>query len=329
MSPRSTTSWGRAVRDWKAFVRERLRLPGLSPERESHIVRELAAQLEDFYREALAGGASEHDADAHACRQIGDWEQLTRDVWLAERTHARPRVERLADRVEMANPTTGGVFQMLADVLRDARYGVRQLTKSPAFAVVAILTLALGIGATSAMFSVINGVLLRPLPFPEPDSLVRVNEVVPQYGRFSVAPATFFDWRVQNTSFERIVAAQSGSASFAGSNGAERINNALVSWDFFEMARVHPVMGRAFTAEEDVPGKNNVVVLSHGMWQQRFGGDRGIVGRATTLNGAPATIIGVMPPGFAYRVAPSTGRRSRSTRPRRPAAAIFSPSSRD
>ena len=142
--------------------------------------------------------------------------------------------------------------------------------------------------------------LLRPLPFPEPDALVRVNEVVPQYGRFSVAPATFFDWRVQSTSFEQIVAAQSGSASFAGSNGAERINNALVSWDFFEMARVHPVMGRAFTAEEDVPGKNNVVVLSHGMWQQRFGGDRGIVGRSTTLNGAPATIIGVMPPGFAY-----------------------------
>ena len=227
------------MRDWKAFVRERLRLPGLPPERESHIVRELAAQLEDFYREALAGGASEPEADAHARRQIGDWEQLTRDVWVAERAHARPRMERLADRVEMANPAQGGAWQMLADVLRDGRYGVRQLTKSPAFAVVAILTLALGIGATSAMFSVINGVLLRPLPFPEPEALVRVNEIVPQYGRFSVAPATFLDWRAQSTSFERIVAAQSGSASFVGSNGAERINNALVSWDFFEMcARV-------------------------------------------------------------------------------------------
>ena len=109
---------------------------------------------------------------------------MTRDVWQAERVYARPRVERLADRVEMANPGKGGVLQMLADVLRDARYGVRQLIKSPAFAVVAILTLALGIGATSAMFSVINGVLLRPLPFPEPESLVRVNEIVPQYGRF-------------------------------------------------------------------------------------------------------------------------------------------------
>ena len=288
------------MRDWKAFVRERLRLPGLPPERESHIVRELAAQLEDFYREALAGGASEHEADAHACRQIGDWEQLARDVWLAERAHARPRAERLADRIEMANPKPGGVLQMLADILRDARYGVRQLIKSPTFASVAILTLALGIGATSAMFSVINGVLLRPLPFPEPESLVRVNEIVPQYGRFSVAPATFFDWRGQSTSFERIVAVQNGSASFAGSNGAERINNALVSWDFFEMARLHPVKGRGFTAEDDVPGRNNVVVLSHTMWLQRFGGDPNVVGRVTRLNGAPATIVGVMPAGFAY-----------------------------
>ena len=124
------------------------------------------------------------------------------------------------------------------------------------------------------MFSVINGVLLRPLPFPEPDALVRVNEIVPQYGRFSVAPATFLDWRAQNTSFERIVAPRSGSASFTGGNGAERITNALVSWDFFEMARVQPMLGRAFKAEEDVPGKNDVIVLSHGMWQQRFGGDR-------------------------------------------------------
>ena len=105
-------------------------------------------------------------------------------------------------------------------ILNDIRYGIRGLRKRPGFTTVAVLTLALGIGATSAMFSVINGVLLRPLPFPEPDSLVRVNEVVPQYGRFSVAPATFFDWRAQSTSFERIVAAQSGSASFAGSNGS-------------------------------------------------------------------------------------------------------------
>jgi putative ABC transport system permease protein len=286
--------------DWKAFVRERLRLPALAPEREARIVREIAAQLEDFYREALAAGASEADAEAHARRQIVDWQQLARDVVLAERLHRRPAVERLAERVEAINPSKGGVLQMLADMLRDARYGVRQLTKSPGFAAVAILTLALGIGATSAMFSVINGVLLRPLPFPDADALVRVNEVVPQYGRLSVAPATFLDWRAQNTSFERIVALQSGSATFTGANGAERLTNALVSWDFFDMARVPPMLGRTFREDEDVPGRNDVLILSHAMWQQRFGGDRTVIGRAITLNGTPATIVGVMPPEFQF-----------------------------
>ena len=189
---------------------------------------------------------------------------------------------------------------MLADVLRDVRYGVRQLVKNPAFTLVALLTLALGIGATSAMFSVINGVLLRPLPFPEPDALVRVHELVPQYGRFSVAPATFLDWRAQNASFERLVAMQSGSATFTTASGAERISNALVSWDFFDTLRVPPALGRTFREDEDTPGRNRVVILSYGMWQQRFGGDRTIIGRTIPLNGAPSTIVGVMPASFQF-----------------------------
>ena len=330
MSPRSTTSWGRAVRDWKAFVRERLRLPGLPPERESHIVRELAAQLEDFYREALAGGASEQDADAHACRQIGDWEQLTRDVWLAERTHARPRVERLADRVEMANPATGGVFQMLADVLRDARYGVRQLTKSPAFAVVAILTLALGIGATSAMFSVINGVLLRPLPFPEPDALVRVNEIVPQYGRFSVAPATFFDWRVR----EHVVRADRRGTERLGQLRRQQRRRAHQ-----QCARVLGLLRDGARAPGDGPGV-------HGGRRRSRQEQRGRPQPRHVAAAVRRRPRHRRPRDDAQRRAgddhrrdaarvrvprrrASTGRRSRSTRPRRPAAAIFSRSSRD
>jgi putative ABC transport system permease protein len=288
------------VRDWAAFVCERLRLPDLPPERESRIVRELAAQLEDFYREALSTGASEADADAHACRQIRDWDRLAQDVWLADRQNARPRIERLTNSIEtMAGPKPGGL-QMFADILRDARYGVRQLTKSPGFAAVAVLTMALGIGATSAMFSVINGVLLRPLPFPESDRIMRVNEIVPQYGSFSVAPASFLDWRAQSTSFEQIVALSSGSASFNGADGPERITNAAVSWDFFDMLRTQPFLGRAFKAEEDRPGKNDVIVLSHAAWQRRFGSDQNIVGRPITLNGTPATIVGVMPAGFQF-----------------------------
>jgi putative ABC transport system permease protein len=189
---------------------------------------------------------------------------------------------------------------MVADILRDARYAVRQLARNPGFTIVALLTLALGIGGTSAMFSVINGVLLRPLPFPDPDALVRVHELVPQYGRFSVAPATFLDWRAQNASFERIVAMQSGSATLTTAGGAERITNALVSWDFFDAVRVSPALGRSFREDEDAPGSNHVVVLSHGMWQQRFGGDRNIVGRTIPLNGTPSTIVGVMPAAFQF-----------------------------
>jgi putative ABC transport system permease protein len=150
------------------------------------------------------------------------------------------------------------------------------------------------------MFSVINGVILKPLPFPDSEALVRVNEIVPQYGRFSVAPASFLDWRAQNTSFERIAAVSPRSATFSGADGPERITNAVVSWDFFDMLRVQPFLGRTFKADEDVPGKNDVIVLSHRTWQRRLGGDRNVVGRAVTLDGKPATIVGVMPEGFGF-----------------------------
>ena len=108
---------------------------------------------------------------------------------------------------------------MIADMLRDARYAMRQLVKSPGFSIVAVLTLALGIGATSAIFSVVNGVLLRPLPYPEPDALVRINEIVPQYGQFSVAPASFLDWRRQATSFEHVAAFNASTATFTAAEG--------------------------------------------------------------------------------------------------------------
>src|SRR5436190_661524 len=288
------------MRDWTSFVRRQLNLTGLRPEREARIIRELATQLEDFYREALGRGATDIEADAHACRQISDWKRMSRDLRLADRQHARPPIERLADRIEALAPTKRSWFAMSADAIRDARYALRQLRKTPGFAIVAVLTLALGIGATSAIFSVINGVLLRPLPFPEADRLVRVNEIVPQYGRFSVAPATFLDWRKQATAFERISTFGTGSATLAGSDGPERVTTATVSWDLFDLLRVSPALGRTFSEAEDAPGKNSVVVLSYGLWQRRFGGDPGVFGRALTLSGEPVTIVGVMPRAFFY-----------------------------
>ena len=292
------------MRDWTVFVRSRLRLSGLTPDREARIVRELAVQLEDCYRDGLARGLSESDADREACRQISDWDRLAEDVRLADRLHAAPRFDRLAASLDVAagaeRAGIRGGARMLSNVLRDARYSVRQLRQSPGFSVVAVLTLALGIGATSAMFSVVNGVILRPLPYPQPHELASVAEIVPQFGRFSVAPATFLDWRAQNTVFEHIVAYTGGSATFMDADGPDRVINAAVSWDAFELLRVAPALGRGFRAEEDAPGKANVIVLSHGMWQRRFGGDPGVLGRSISLNGAPFTIVGVMPANFRF-----------------------------
>jgi len=288
------------MRDWEAFVRSRLRLPGLTPIREDRIVKELAAQLHDFHQDAVARGATDAEADAHAARQVADWDQLTRDVWLADRPHARPAIERLADRLDARVARRRGGFGMIADMLRDVRYATRQLVKSPGFSIAAILTLALGIGATSAIFSVVNGVLLRPLPYPEPDALVRINEIVPQYGRFSVAPASFLDWRRQATSFEHVAAFNASTATFNAAEGPERVPAALVSWDLFDLLKTAPMLGRGFTEAEDLPGKNNVIVISHGMWQRRFGGDPSVLGRSLVLSGEPVTIVGVMPSGFFF-----------------------------
>jgi len=188
---------------------------------------------------------------------------------------------------------------------QDIRYGIRTLIKNPGFSAVAILTLALGIGATSAMFSVVNGVLLRPLPYPHPDSLVRVHEILQRFGRFAVAPASFLDWRQQNTVFEHIAAFTSTGATLQTAGGPERVQGALVSWDVFDLLQVTPALGRTFRPDEDVRGKDAVIVLSHGLWQRRFNGAPDVVGKRLRVadfggNDSPSTIIGVLPPGFHF-----------------------------
>jgi putative ABC transport system permease protein len=306
------------VRDWESFVRDRLRLPGLKPEREARIVRELAAQLEDFYQDARAEGASDEDADAYAARQVEDWDRFAHDVSRADRHHARPRLDRLADRLEPpGSPGTPGTpghagplpfigpltFRrsfMLADLLRDVRLAIRSLAKAPGFALAAILTLALGVGSTSAIFSVVNGVVLRPMPYPDSESLVMVWEITPQSGQFSVAPANFFDWRRQATTFEALAALGNGDVTLQGPNGPEPVPAAFVSSEFFKVMGVRPAMGRGFTREEETPGHDDVIVISHGTWQRRFGADPRVLGSTVSMNGRQATIVGIMPPGFSF-----------------------------
>jgi len=287
------------MRDWRAFVRERLHLPDLAPEREARIVREVAAQLEDLYRDALTHGAAEADADARAATHITDWPRLAADVLRADRVHAQPRVDRFVAAVEQ-RPTERRSLLMFAHLLRDSRYAVRQLIKAPAFTVVAVATLALGIGATTAIFSVVNGVLLQPLPYPHSEDLVRVHEIVPNYGLFAVAPANVFDWRQQNHVFDGLAAYGSTSATLAQEDGPERIQGFLVSWNLFQVLDAVPAIGSTLTPDEDKPGADNVIVISDAMWRNRFGADRGIIGRAINLNSAPVTIVGVMPASFYF-----------------------------
>ena len=290
------------MREWTAFVRAHLSLPQLTPEREARIIREVAAQLEDFYRDAVARGATDAEADAFARAQVGDWTRMARDVAHADRPHIRPRVDRVADHLETLAAThpQPGAFRMLANVLTDIRYGIRQMVKTPGFTIVAVLTLAFGIGASSAIFSVVNGVMLKPLSYPEPERLVRVMEILPQYGRFAVAPANFLDWRARTTVFEHISAFWPGNATYVGSDGPERLICASVSWDTFETLGIRPALGRGFRPEEEVRTRDNVIVISHGMWQKRFGSDPNVVGRALSLNGVPVEVVGVMPPNFYF-----------------------------
>ena len=185
-------------------------------------------------------------------------------------------------------------------VIQDLRFALRSLLRSPGFTLVAVLTLALGIGANTALFSVIDAALLRPLPYPEPDRLVRVYSTSAHGEDWSASPADFFDWRAMARSFTGLAAVNGNSMALSGEGPAERLQGLQVTEDFFRVLGVAPVLGRAFTPEEMTTGRDHEVVLADALWRSRFGADPGIVGRSIRLGGEPYQVVGVMPPGFAY-----------------------------
>ncbi|HZM90614.1 MAG TPA: ABC transporter permease [Blastocatellia bacterium] len=189
---------------------------------------------------------------------------------------------------------------MMTTLLQDVRYGVRMLVKNPGFTIVAVLALTLGIGADSAIFSVVNAVLLRPLPYDESERLVFLSERSQVLEGMSIAYPNFLDWRAQNNAFESIGVYRTNSYNLTGSGEPERINAGQISADLFTVLRVNAAVGRVFTNDEDQPGAMPVVVLSHALWQRRLGGDPGIIGQNLTLDGRSFTVIGVMPPTFLF-----------------------------
>src|SRR5215207_5821995 len=185
-------------------------------------------------------------------------------------------------------------------ILKDIRYGLRGLLKHPGFPAIVVITLALGIGASTAIFSVVNSVLLRRLPYKTAERLVAIQELSPSGTRVQVTAANFLDWRAQNTVFEYLAAIKTTTTNLALSDGAERLELAQTSANFFDVFGVGPQYGRLFLPQDEVAGHEPVVVLSHALWLRRFGGDPAIVGKPITLDGGNYTVIGIAPPGFQY-----------------------------
>jgi putative ABC transport system permease protein len=187
-------------------------------------------------------------------------------------------------------------------IIKDIRYAVRGLVKRPGFTVIALITLALGIGANTAIFSVVNAVLLRPLPFRDPEQLVMVWEDAAFAGfpRNTPAPANYVDWKNQNQSFSDMAATAETSFNITGDGEPERVTAYSVTANFFPVLGVQPLLGRGFLPEEDRPGANKVVMLSYKLWQTRYGGDRQVLNRDIQLNGEKHTVVGIMPPNFQF-----------------------------
>lgn len=187
-------------------------------------------------------------------------------------------------------------------LIQDIRYGIRGLWHNPGFAIIAVISLALGIGANTAIFSLINTVLLRPLPYQEPDRLVMVWEDASFAGfpQNTPAPANYADWKAQNQTFEDMAALAQRSFNLTGDGDPERLDAYAVTANFFPILGVKPALGRSFLPEEDKPDANKVVMLSYRLWQQRYGGERNILGRELLLNGEKHMVVGVAPAGFQF-----------------------------
>jgi len=185
-------------------------------------------------------------------------------------------------------------------LLQDVRYGIRMLLKSSGFAAIAILTVGLGIGANTALFSVVNGVLLNPLPYPNASQLVALYGKYPGDDQAPIAYLNFLDWRRDNQSFSSIALYHNEDYSFTGMGETERVSGYMVSADFFETLGVKPVLGRHFRADDDQVGAAPVVILGGGFWKRRFGASPDMVGKSINLNGTSHTIVGVIPASFSF-----------------------------
>ncbi|HEV2352328.1 MAG TPA: ABC transporter permease [Terriglobia bacterium] len=261
------------------FSKLRLRLRSLfrRDRVEEELNNELRFHLEILVAEKTATGMSAEEARYAALRELGGEDQIKEECRDMRQVH------------------------YIENLVQDVHYGLRQLRRNPGFTAVAVLTLALGIGANTAIFSVVNAVVLRPLPYPQSNRLVWIAEVIPSFNAELAAGADYLDWRDQNKTFEGMTAYDpAASFNLTGRGTPERVHAAQVSANFFPTIGVTPKLGRSFTREEDQPNGPKTVVLMQSFWQQYFGSDSQVLGQTVTLNGTPYVVVGVMPASFRF-----------------------------
>ncbi|MCC7126502.1 MAG: ABC transporter permease [Acidobacteria bacterium] len=276
--------------EWPRHIRARLSGLRLSAPRESEIVDELSQHLDDQYRELLAGGASADEAERQALTEFQNGRLLEARLAALRQAHTPPPL------VPGAPPT-----QILADLWQDARIAVRSFLRAPRFTIPALLALALGLGVTSAVFSVVQGVLLKPLPYKDPDRLVSIWERRvdrPAQVRNVISGANFIAWRERATSFERIGMVGPSRQAIVLGDQPQEVEGLYATADALAALGTEPQMGRLYTPAEDPAGAERVMVITHEFWQNRLGGRGDVLGLALTVNQQPRTIIGVMPPQF-------------------------------
>ena len=248
---------------------------------DQEFTEEIQAYLDMLTERKISEGLSPREARRNALIEVGGVEQV----------HEKVREVRMGQLIETA--------------WRDVRFGLRGLVHSPVFSVVTVLSLALGIGANTAIFSVVNGLLLRPLAYPESERIVHVWHTPPQQSfpgldRFSVSPANYIDWKAQSSAFEQMAVYTDMRFSLSTSNDPLSLIGAPVSSDFFSVLRTNAIQGRTFTPDDEQPGKDQVAVIGHGLWQRAFGANPNIIGQTLTMNSRSFTVVGIMPAGFEF-----------------------------
>ena len=287
--------------EWKQEIRRRLADLNLDPTSEAAIVEEVEQHLADCYAQVLASGATEAEAYQRSLAELQSSEVLWRELRHSER---QPPVEPLVP----GSPRTRNV---IANLWQDLRFGSRMLAKQPGFTLIAVITLALGIGANTAIFSVIYAVLLRPLPYPAAERLVLLtttgkNVELPTY----VSYPDYVDLRDRTHSFDDTTCFVDDVFNVTGVDPAVAVDGRRVNWNFFQLLGVKPQVGRLFAPSDDQAGAVPTAAISDALWHEKFGGDTTVIGKTISLDGSSFTVIGVLPlrVRFAIRACPPTNR---------------------